>query len=66
VWLLDQHQHGPAEIAAYTARLRDILDGGGRIRLVQVHTIARSPLSPSASTLPDDVLDAIADAKPQS
>ncbi len=51
----------PAEIAAYTDRLREIVDGGGRIRLVQIHTIARSPLSPSASALPNDELDAIAD-----
>ncbi len=50
-----------AEVSAYTDRLREILDGGGLIRLVQVHTIARSPLSPSASSLPDEQLDALAD-----
>lgn len=54
-----------AEIAAYTGRLRDVLDGGGRIKLVQIHTIARSPLSPSASSLPDDELDVLAEAVKQ-
>ncbi|MBS3734999.1 MAG: radical SAM protein [Phycisphaerae bacterium] len=48
------------EIDAYAARLREILDGGGRIKLVQLHTIARAPASPAASALPDDRLDAIA------
>ena len=59
---IDGRGPGQADLAAYTARLREIIGGGGRIRLVQVHTIARSPLSPSASMLPDDELDALADA----
>ena len=58
---IDGHGPGQAEVAAYAARLREILDGGGRIRLVQIHTIARSPLSPSARALPDHELDALAD-----
>jgi len=33
------------EIAAYCQRLRDIVDAGGRIRLVQVYTIARKPMT---------------------
>jgi len=53
---------GEAEIAAYAARLRDILAGGGRIKLVQLHTIARGPMSPSARALPDDELDKLAKA----
>jgi wyosine [tRNA(Phe)-imidazoG37] synthetase (radical SAM superfamily) len=49
-----------SEIAAYCERLREILAGGGRIRLVQLHTIARSPQEAVASTLPDADLDTIA------
>jgi len=48
------------EIDAYCRQLRTILDAGGRIRLVQLHTIARPPAEPCASTLPDAELDAIA------
>ncbi len=59
---IDGHGPGRAEIAAYTARLREILDGGGQIKLVQLHTIARSPMSPSARALPDNELDNIAKA----
>lgn len=53
---------GPEEVAAYAARLREILAAGGRIKRVQLHTIARSPISPRASSLPDAELDAIAAA----
>ncbi len=49
------------EIAAYCRRLEDILRAGGRIRLVQIHTIARPPADAAASMLPDDELDAVAD-----
>ena len=51
----------PAELRAYTRRLGEILDSGGRIKLVQVHTIARAPADASASALADGQLDAIAD-----
>jgi len=59
---LDGRGPGEKEIAGYTARLREILAAGGRIKLVQLHTIARSPLSPRASALADDELDEIAAA----
>jgi len=59
---IDGRGPGQAEVAAYAARLREILAGGGRIKLVQLHTIARSPMSPSARTLPDDDLDKLAQA----
>ena len=52
----------PAEIDAYCDRLREILDAGGRIKLVQAHTIARPPAGRSASALSDRQLDAIAEA----
>ena len=59
---IDGRGPGEAEVAAYAARLREILAGGGRIKLVQLHTIARGPMSSSASTLPDDELDKLAEA----
>jgi hypothetical protein len=40
--------------------LRDILDAGGKVKLVQLHTIARPPQSPSARPLSDAELDRIA------
>jgi pyruvate-formate lyase-activating enzyme len=49
-----------AEIAAYCGRLRSIIDSGGRIKLVQLHTIARKPAEPWATALPDRELDNIA------
>lgn len=59
---------GPSadEVRAYCGRLREILAAGGRIKLVQVHTIARRPAAPAAppgptaSALSDAELDAIA------
>jgi wyosine [tRNA(Phe)-imidazoG37] synthetase (radical SAM superfamily) len=52
----------PEETAAYCRRLRDIADAGGRIKLVQLHTIARSPAEPNVSAIPDAELDAIAES----
>ena len=51
----------PEEMAAYCGRLRDILDAGGEISLVQLHTIARKPTNDCVSALPDERLDALAD-----
>ena len=50
------------EIAAYCARLEEILAAGGKIKLVQLHTVARRPVSESVSALPDEQLDAVAAA----
>ena len=52
---------GESELNAYCERLREIIARGGRIKLIQVHTIARSPQEKSASTIPDGELDAIAE-----
>ena len=49
-----------AEIAAYGARVRDILDGGGRIGLIQVYTVARKPAEPNVTPLADAEVDALA------
>jgi wyosine [tRNA(Phe)-imidazoG37] synthetase (radical SAM superfamily) len=49
-----------AEIDAYLQRLREILQGGGAIRAVQVYTVARKPAEADVGALTDLALDAIA------
>ena len=49
-----------SEIDAYSKSLCEIISSGGRIKLVQLHTIARSPSASVASSLSNDELDAIA------
>jgi wyosine [tRNA(Phe)-imidazoG37] synthetase (radical SAM superfamily) len=55
--------HGQAppagELDAYCDRLREILDRGGRIRSVQVYTVARRPADPAVRPLADHQIDAI-------
>lgn len=50
------------EVAAYVQRLRDILAGGGKVKCVQVYTVARRPNEPNVSPLSDEQLRAIAEA----
>jgi wyosine [tRNA(Phe)-imidazoG37] synthetase (radical SAM superfamily) len=50
------------EITAYVGRLRWLLDSGGRIKLVQVYTIARRPAQPYVGKLTRAELETIADA----
>jgi len=50
-----------AELEAYCDRLDEISAAGGRIRLVQVHTIARKPTEAWVSALANVEIDAIAD-----
>ena len=57
----DGHLPAATEVAAYVENLRRIVHAGGQIKLVQVHTIARTPACPQASALANDQLDAIAD-----
>ena len=49
-----------AELAAYIDRLQQIVRAGGRIKLVQVYTIARVPAEPSVTPLSDEEVDGIA------
>jgi wyosine [tRNA(Phe)-imidazoG37] synthetase (radical SAM superfamily) len=49
------------EITAYVERLRAITAGGGQIKLVQIHTIARLPAESYAEPLTNEEVDAIAD-----
>jgi wyosine [tRNA(Phe)-imidazoG37] synthetase (radical SAM superfamily) len=51
----------PEEVAAYLARLREIVAQGGTIRLVQVYTVARVPASKAVSSLSDADMDALAE-----
>ena len=53
-------QPSPAELEAYCQRLQEILAAGGRIKLVQVHTIARKPAEDWATALRNAEVDAIA------
>jgi len=50
-----------AELDAYCDRLREITAAGGRIKLVQVHTVARRPAETWATALSDAEVDAIAE-----
>ena len=49
------------EIDAYINRLREITASGGRIRQVQVYTVARKPAQSYVTALTDAQLDAITD-----
>lgn len=60
-FLIDRAPPLREEIDAYCRRLSDIVDAGGKIKLVQIHTIARSPQDSSATALADAELDRIAD-----
>jgi wyosine [tRNA(Phe)-imidazoG37] synthetase (radical SAM superfamily) len=53
---------GPSasEIEAYCRRLKEILEAGGRIKLVQVYTVARRPAIVTVLPLPNEEVDAIA------
>ena len=50
-----------AEQEAYCGRLRGIVESGGRIKLVQLYTIARPPHESWVAPLANDELDAMAD-----
>ncbi|MBI5724392.1 MAG: radical SAM protein [Planctomycetes bacterium] len=57
---LDGQGPDEAQIGAYCGRLNGIISSGGRIELVQLHTIARPPATESASAMADSELDRIA------
>ena len=50
----------PDELEAYCERLAEIVVGGGRIKLVQIHTTARRPAEPWVRPLADAEVDAVA------
>ena len=51
----------PAEQEAYCDRLNEIVAAGGRIKLVQIHTIARRPAESFATPLENAEVDALAE-----
>jgi wyosine [tRNA(Phe)-imidazoG37] synthetase (radical SAM superfamily) len=51
----------PAEQEAYCRRLEDIVAAGGRIKLVQIYTVARSPAESWVSPLTGAELEAMAE-----
>jgi wyosine [tRNA(Phe)-imidazoG37] synthetase (radical SAM superfamily) len=48
-----------AELDAYVERLREIVAGGGSIKLVQVYTVARIPTESYVTPLADQEVDAV-------
>jgi wyosine [tRNA(Phe)-imidazoG37] synthetase (radical SAM superfamily) len=48
------------EIEAYCGRLNSLISGGGKIKAVQLYTIARDPAEVHASPLSNDELDQVA------
>jgi wyosine [tRNA(Phe)-imidazoG37] synthetase (radical SAM superfamily) len=53
-------QAPPAEeVAAYCRRLQEIIQGGGRIKLIQVYSVARGPAEKNVSALSAEELEAI-------
>jgi wyosine [tRNA(Phe)-imidazoG37] synthetase (radical SAM superfamily) len=60
--LMRIHGSGPsaAELGAYCDRLSEILDAGGRIEEVQIHTLARPPAENWVTPLSDAELNAVA------
>ncbi len=57
---IDGSPPSSAEQDAYCDRLCEILDSGGRIKAVQIHTVARAPADPCVTALGKAQLDAIA------
>jgi wyosine [tRNA(Phe)-imidazoG37] synthetase (radical SAM superfamily) len=56
------NQPPPAdEVAAYCQRLREIVESGGQIKLVQIHTVARPPAETTVAPLANAEVDAIAE-----
>ncbi len=51
----------PAELEAFGDRLNEIVAAGGKIKLVQVYTVARQPAESYVTPLPDAEVDAIAE-----
>lgn len=51
----------PQELQAFSDRLNEIKAAGGRLKLVQVYTVARQPAESFVAPLADDEVDAIVD-----
>lgn len=53
---IDGQAMDQAELAAYLQRLNEIVEQGGQIKEIQLHTVARKPGDPRAQALPTDQL----------
>jgi hypothetical protein len=51
----------PDELEAFCDRLNEIIAAGGKLKLVQVYTVARQPAESYVAPLPDAEVDAIVD-----
>jgi hypothetical protein len=61
LWLRVRGEPPPSgEIAAYCDQLNGLVAAGGRLKLLQLYTIARNPAERYAAPLSDPDLDAIA------
>jgi hypothetical protein len=49
-----------AELEAFCDRLQEVLDAEGKIRLVQIYTVARPPAESNVTSLTDVEVDGIA------
>ena len=56
---LDGEGPGEMEILAFTDRLQENVRGGGRIKLVQIYTVARKPAQSFVTGLSNDEVDRI-------
>ena len=50
-----------SEFDAYTARIKDLIEHGCKIKLIQLYTVARKPLEPYVAALNNEALTAFAD-----
>lgn len=61
LWMrVDEEPPPDAEVVAYCGRLGEIQAAGGRLKAIQLYTIARTPTEPSVTPLTDAELDRIA------
>jgi wyosine [tRNA(Phe)-imidazoG37] synthetase (radical SAM superfamily) len=58
---LEEKGPPPGEIEAFVHRLQELIEGGCRIKLVQVYTVARSTAVATCTPLPAGELDAISE-----
>jgi len=61
LWMrVDAQPPSDGELQAYCDRLLEIRSAGGRVKAIQLYTIARRPAQPRATPLPDAELDRVA------
>ena len=56
---IDGQPPSTAELEAFCDRLNEVVRADGRIRLVQVYTVARPPAESFVTSLADDEIDEI-------